>query len=81
MSDFNQSKFATNRRRLLQGAITAGGMVAALSAWADSFVEFALSGGPDRRDLTTGFTEKKSMILQRSRQELAGWSSRVPPVE
>ena len=70
MSDFNQNVFATNRRRLLQGAITAAGMVAALPAWADSFVELALPGGPDRRDLTTDFPEKKSMILQRSRPPL-----------
>jgi len=70
MSDFNQRIFATNRRRLLQGAIAASGMVAALPAWADSFVELALPGGPDRRDLTTDFPEKKSMILQRSRPPL-----------
>src|ERR1700686_2226395 len=70
MSAVNESIFATNRRRLLQSAILAGGMAAAFPAWADSFVELALPGGPDRRDLTTDFPEKKSMILQRSRPPL-----------
>jgi DMSO/TMAO reductase YedYZ molybdopterin-dependent catalytic subunit len=70
MSTVNQNIFATNRRRLLQSAIAAGGMVVAFPAWADSFVELALPGGPDRRDLTTDFPEKKSMILQRSRPPL-----------
>src|ERR1700686_3799000 len=70
MSAVNQSIFATSRRRLLQGAVMAGGMAAAFPAWADSFVELALPGGPDRRDLTTDFPEKKSMILQRSRPPL-----------
>src|SRR5580704_6750748 len=70
MSAVNQSEFAMNRRRLLQGAIMAGGMAAAFPAWAESFVELALPGGPDRRDLTADFPEKKSMILQRSRPPL-----------
>lgn len=70
MSAVNQNIFATNRRRLLQSAIMAGGMAAAFPAWADGFVELALPGGPDRRDLTTDFPEKKSMILQRSRPPL-----------
>ena len=70
MSAVNQNIFATNRRRLLQSAIMAGGMAAAFPAWADGFVELALPGGPDRRDLTTDFPEKKSMIFQRSRPPL-----------
>lgn len=45
MSAVNQNIFATNRRRLLQSAIMAGGMAAAFPAWADSFVELALPGG------------------------------------
>jgi len=44
MSAVNQNIFATNRRRLLQSAITAGGMAAVFPAWADSFVELALPG-------------------------------------
>jgi DMSO/TMAO reductase YedYZ molybdopterin-dependent catalytic subunit len=72
MSAVNQIIFATNRRRLLQSAITAGGMAAVFPAWADSFVELALPRGPDRRDLTSDFPEKKSMILQRSRPPLLG---------
>jgi hypothetical protein len=45
MSAVNQNIFATNRRRLLQSAIMAGGMAAAFPAWADSSVELALPGG------------------------------------
>jgi len=45
MSAVNPYKFATNRRRFLQSAIMAGGMVAAFPAWADNFVELALPGG------------------------------------
>jgi DMSO/TMAO reductase YedYZ molybdopterin-dependent catalytic subunit len=70
MSVGNQNIFATTRRRFLQSAVMTGGMAAAFPAWADSFVELALPGGPDRRDLTADFPEKKSMILQRSRPPL-----------
>src|SRR5580704_1517581 len=70
MGAADQNIFATNRRRFLQSAIIAGGMAAAFPAWADNFVELALPGGPDWRDLTSDFPEKKSMILQRSRPPL-----------
>src|SRR6202051_2022875 len=70
MSNINRSLFGMNRRRLLRSAVMAGGMAAAFPARADSIVGLALPGGPDRRDLTTDFPEKKSMMLQRSRPPL-----------
>jgi DMSO/TMAO reductase YedYZ molybdopterin-dependent catalytic subunit len=59
-----------NRRRFLQGAGVLGGMAATCSAWADSFVDLDLPGGPDRRELTTAFPQKGRMILQRTRPPL-----------
>ena len=49
-----------------------GGMAATLPAWAwaDAFVDLDLPGGPNRRDLTTGFPQKAQMILQRTRPPL-----------
>ena len=47
-----------------------GGMAVALPAWADGFVDLDLPGGPDRRELTTGFPHKAQMILQRTRPPL-----------
>jgi DMSO/TMAO reductase YedYZ molybdopterin-dependent catalytic subunit len=45
-------------------------MAAASHAWADSFVDLDLPGGPNRRELTTAFPQKGQMILQRSRPPL-----------
>jgi hypothetical protein len=46
-------------------------MLATFPAWAVSFVNLdPLSGGPDRRDLTTAFPQKGQMILQRTRPPL-----------
>src|SRR5216683_2402152 len=47
-----------------------GGMVATLPAWAGDIVDLNLGGGPNRRDLTTGFPQKAQMILQRTRPPL-----------
>ncbi len=47
-----------------------GGMVATLPAWAGDIVDLNLAGGPNRRDLTTGFPQKAQMILQRTRPPL-----------
>jgi DMSO/TMAO reductase YedYZ molybdopterin-dependent catalytic subunit len=58
------------RRRLLQSAGILGAMVATFPAWADSFVDLDLPGGPDRRALTTAFPQKGQMILQRTRPPL-----------
>jgi len=59
-----------SRRRFLQGAGILGGMAATLPAWADSFVDLDLPGGPNQRELTTDFPQKGSMILQRTRPPL-----------
>ena len=59
----------SSRRRFLQGAGVLGGM-ATLSAWADTVINLDLPSGPMRRDLTTGFPQKRQMILQRTRPPL-----------
>ena len=59
-----------SRRRFLQSAGILGGLVATLPAWADTFVDLDLPGGPDRRELTTAFPQKAQMILQRTRPPL-----------
>jgi DMSO/TMAO reductase YedYZ molybdopterin-dependent catalytic subunit len=58
------------RRRFLRSVGMLGGMAATLPAWADAFVDLDLPGGPNRRDLTTGFPQKAQMILQRTRPPL-----------
>jgi DMSO/TMAO reductase YedYZ molybdopterin-dependent catalytic subunit len=59
-----------SRRGFLQSASILGGMVATFPAWADTFVDLDLPGGPDRRELTTAFPQKGQMILQRTRPPL-----------
>jgi DMSO/TMAO reductase YedYZ molybdopterin-dependent catalytic subunit len=59
-----------DRRRFLQHAGVLGGIAATFPAWADSFVDLDLPGGPDRRELTTRFPQKKQMIVQRTRPPL-----------
>jgi DMSO/TMAO reductase YedYZ molybdopterin-dependent catalytic subunit len=44
--------------------------MAAFPAWADTFVDLDLPGGPNRRELTTAFPQKAQMILQRTRPPL-----------
>jgi DMSO/TMAO reductase YedYZ molybdopterin-dependent catalytic subunit len=61
---------ARSRRRFLEQAGLIGGMVATFPAWADSFVDLRLPGGPSQRELTTAFPQKGQMILQRSRPPL-----------
>src|SRR5207302_5701902 len=46
------------------------GAAVALPAWADSFVDLRLPGGPNQRELTTAFPQKGQMILQRTRPPL-----------
>jgi DMSO/TMAO reductase YedYZ molybdopterin-dependent catalytic subunit len=58
------------RRRLLEGAGVLGAMAAVLPAWADTFVDLDLPGGPSRRALTTAFPQKGAMILQRTQPPL-----------
>jgi DMSO/TMAO reductase YedYZ molybdopterin-dependent catalytic subunit len=59
-----------NRRRFLQSAGMLGGMAATFPAWADTYIDLDLPGGPDRRELTRAFPQKAQMILQRTRPPL-----------
>jgi DMSO/TMAO reductase YedYZ molybdopterin-dependent catalytic subunit len=65
-----QNIIMSTRRHFLLMTAMLGGAGATLPAWADSSVNLDLPGGPDRRDVTTAFPEKGSMILQRSRPPL-----------
>jgi DMSO/TMAO reductase YedYZ molybdopterin-dependent catalytic subunit len=59
-----------SRRRFLQSAGILGGMAATLPAWADTYIDLDLPGGPDRRELATTFPQKGPMIVQRTRPPL-----------
>ncbi len=59
-----------SRRRFLRNAGMLGAMAATFPAWAESFVNLDLPGGPNRRSLTAAFPQKGEMILQRSRPPL-----------
>jgi DMSO/TMAO reductase YedYZ molybdopterin-dependent catalytic subunit len=59
-----------SRRRFLQAASLFAVLPPTNPAWADAFVELALPGGPDQRSITTDFSQKGRMILQRSRPPL-----------
>ncbi len=61
---------APSRRHFLKQASLIGGMVATFPAWADSFADLGLPGGPSQRELTGAFPQKGQMILQRSRPPL-----------
>ncbi len=45
-------------------------MLATFPAWADSFADLGLPGGPNQRELTGTFPQKGQMVLQRSRPPL-----------
>jgi DMSO/TMAO reductase YedYZ molybdopterin-dependent catalytic subunit len=59
-----------DRRGFVKGAGAFGAVLAASPAWAEDSVNLSLPGGPDERELTTGFPQKGSMILQRTRPPL-----------
>ena len=59
-----------NRRRFLRGAGILGGMAATFPAWADTYIDLDLPGGPDKRELSTAFPQKAQMIVQRTRPPL-----------
>jgi DMSO/TMAO reductase YedYZ molybdopterin-dependent catalytic subunit len=61
---------ALDRRRFLQRGGIIGGIAATFPAWADSYTDLDLPGGPDRRELTTAFPQKGQMIVQRTRPPL-----------
>jgi DMSO/TMAO reductase YedYZ molybdopterin-dependent catalytic subunit len=57
------------RRQLFAAASTAG-VALSKPAWAQKMVDLPLPGGPDARQITTGFPQKGPMILQRTRPPL-----------
>ena len=59
-----------DRRRFLQRAGILGGVAATFPAWADTYIDLDLPGGPDKRELTTAFPQKAQMIVQRTRPPL-----------
>jgi len=59
-----------SRRRFLANAGGASISLMSSSSFAKTMIRLPLPGGPDDRSLTTGFPEKKAMILQRSRPPL-----------
>jgi DMSO/TMAO reductase YedYZ molybdopterin-dependent catalytic subunit len=59
-----------SRRRFLRSAGVLGGMAATMPAWADTYIDLDLPGGPDRRAVSTAFPQKAQMIVQRTRPPL-----------
>jgi DMSO/TMAO reductase YedYZ molybdopterin-dependent catalytic subunit len=59
-----------SRRNLLRQAGIAGLASFAAPAWAQTTVRLPLPGGAAKRDLTTAFPQKATMILQRTRPPL-----------
>jgi DMSO/TMAO reductase YedYZ molybdopterin-dependent catalytic subunit len=59
-----------DRRHFLRGTGALGAALATSPAWAEDSIKLNLPGGPDERDLTTGFPQKGKMILQRTRPPL-----------
>ena len=59
-----------SRRHFLQNAGVLGGMAATFPAWADTYIDLDLPGGPDKRELSTAFPQKATMIVQRTRPPL-----------
>src|SRR6516225_9260745 len=59
-----------SRRHFLQSAGVLGGLAATFPAWADTYIDLDLPGGPDKRELSTAFPQKATMIVQRTRPPL-----------
>ncbi len=59
-----------SRRHFLRSAGILGGMAATFQAWADTYIDLDLPGGPDKRELSTAFPQKAAMIVQRTRPPL-----------
>jgi DMSO/TMAO reductase YedYZ molybdopterin-dependent catalytic subunit len=60
----------TMTRRQLLAAASAAGMALSKPAWAQSMIDLPLPGGPEARQITTAFSQKGPMILQRTRPPL-----------
>ena len=63
-------KVQPSRRRFLRSAGIFGGIAATLPAWADTYIDLDLPGGPNKRELSTAFPQKAQMIVQRTRPPL-----------
>ena len=50
MSTSEHTICTPSRRRILQSAGILGGVAATFPAWADTYINLDLPGGPDRRD-------------------------------
>src|SRR6516164_5071462 len=70
MSTSEHTICTPSRRRILQSAGILGGVAATFPAWADTYLDLDLPGGPDRRELSTAFLQKAQMIVQRTRPPL-----------
>jgi DMSO/TMAO reductase YedYZ molybdopterin-dependent catalytic subunit len=57
-------------RRQLLGAAGVGALALSGPSWAQTTIDLGLPGGPDARQITTGFPQKGPMILQRTRPPL-----------
>ena len=63
-------RFLPSRRGFLRTAGAATLVLTPLSAFAGATVELPLPGGPDEREIATGFPQKGALILQRTRPPL-----------
>jgi len=68
--DNNFIRYPLTRRTLLGHAAMAGLAIATPPAWAKAMIDLPLPGAPAARQITRGFPQKRSMILQRSRPPL-----------
>ncbi|HEY4173338.1 MAG TPA: molybdopterin-dependent oxidoreductase [Rhodopila sp.] len=67
MLEFGRS---IDRRHFFQGAAAMTAMLTTSPVQAEDSIKLNLPGGPDQRDLTTGFPQKGKMVLQRTRPPL-----------
>ena len=61
-----------SRRRFLRSASILGGMAATLPAWADTYIDLDLPGGPDQREVSTAFPRKaqRSAVYDRGSDQV-----------
>jgi len=64
------TRLKPSRRDFIKGAGVLGAAAVVTSASANEFVDLHLPGGPSKRELTSAFPQKGTMILQRTRAPL-----------
>jgi hypothetical protein len=69
MAENDTPRNMMTRRRLL-AVVGAAGAALSKPAWPQGMVDLPLPGGPGAREITTAFTQKGPMILQRTRPPL-----------